>query len=423
MNPNGTWVRLARTCPTCKQRTKPVLQTYRQEESDYEVLSGSDGCDLQPVGHTTLQPIDGVEQPPIFEVQEYQQMQAEEFEMPDLEPAEALDIMTPPKTPEKGSDDESFGEDGAEPSNPGPFTVFGAAGATGEGESSIDMENSSSIDMENPFGGKPCGSNDLGDSSLDECPFSIVNLQLPASSDGPAPPPKTMKERAMQEADDLIEALEFYKGRLHYRDEEFVAELRAEVMAKLDFLVAEDPREVEMEMAPRAKKLKLGNFDGKNDLMAHLNVQFRMHLGVAVSSRDPDVQAACNFPTQQADAAVTDAMGLFSESIAACTDPDIEKIIALAAQTNNNLKFEAVSRCTLKQVHDLLQVRELQAAALKNATNHLAQMIVTGAFANDGGVVSWSGTDSVTMQSVCSHILKEKCKHAGATAAHVAGRG
>jgi hypothetical protein len=183
-----------------------------------------------------------------------------------------------------------------------------------------------------------------------------------------------------------------------------------------------DPREFVM-MANR-KKARTGGFENKGDILAHLNLTFRMHLGVAAGCRDPEVQEACAFLTQKAEQVQANAMTLFTESMAACRDEDIEKIIAVAGQTNNILKYDTISRTTMKQVFDMVQSKEMQLNSLKQAANLLAQLIVTGAFTSETGTTSWTGTEGFTVQSVSSHVLKEKCKHAGAAAANAAaGRG
>ena len=77
----------------------------------------------------------------------------------------------------------------------------------------------------------------------------------------------------------------------------------------------------------------------------------------------------------------------------------------------------------MKGVFALAQTKDLQNAGLKNAAVNLFVLLVANAFASDNGSIAWGG-DGTTVQAVCSHILKEKCKHAGAVAANAAaGRG
>ena len=73
----------------------------------------------------------------------------------------------------------------------------------------------------------------------------------------------------------------------------------------------------------------------------------------------------------------------------------------------------------MKQIFDLSQTRDLQNTNLKSAVNYLTQLSITGAFANDFGLVNWAG-DGNSVQVFASAILKEKCKRAGAAEADAA---
>ena len=148
-----------------------------------------------------------------------------------------------------------------------------------------------------------------------------------------------------------------------------------------------------------------------------------MLLGMLAGSRDPDVVAAANSLSQQKENALVDPMATFSNAVAGCTEQEIEKIITAACGSNTPSKYELLAKMALKGVFTLAQTKELQNAGLKNAAVNLFVLLVANAFANDNGAIAWGG-EGATVQAVCSHILKEKCKHAGAAAANAAaGRG
>ncbi len=72
----------------------------------------------------------------------------------------------------------------------------------------------------------------------------------------------------------------------------------------------------------------------------------------------------------------------------------------------------------MKFYYDMAQNKDLVNHSLRHACNYLAQVIITGAFANDGGNIAWSGDSGTsTVQSVSNAVLKEKCRRAGAAAA------
>ena len=126
--------------------------------------------------------------------------------------------------------------------------------------------------------------------------------------------------------------------------------------------------------------------------------------------------AAANFLLQQMDIAVASPVALMTESLSRCSDADIEKIIGICGHTNNNTKWDILSRATLKQVYDMIQQKDLQHASLQIACVTLMQLMVTGGWANDAGIVSWMG-EGGTVQAMVSHILKDKCMNRGAAAA------
>ncbi len=144
-----------------------------------------------------------------------------------------------------------------------------------------------------------------------------------------------------------------------------------------------------------------------------------MLLGTLAASRDPEVVAAAVSLTQQKDAALADPMGFFTNAIAGCTEQEIEKIIIAACGTNTPMKYELLAKMALKGVYSLLQTKDLQKAGLKNAAVNLFVLLVANAFASDNGAIAWGG-EGTSLQAVCSRILKEKCKHAGAVAANAA---
>ena len=67
----------------------------------------------------------------------------------------------------------------------------------------------------------------------------------------------------------------------------------------------------------------------------------------------------------------------------------------------------------------MAQTKDLQNTGLKNAATGLCSLLIAMCFAADNGSIAWGG-EGATVQGVCSHILKEKCKHAGAVAANAA---
>ena len=56
---------------------------------------------------------------------------------------------------------------------------------------------------------------------------------------------------------------------------------------------------------------------------------------------------------------------------------------------------------------------------MKLACTTLLQLIVTSGWANESGIVAWTG-EGGTVQAMVSHILKDKCMQRGAAAATAA---
>jgi hypothetical protein len=175
-------------------------------------------------------------------------------------------------------------------------------------------------------------------------------------------------------------------------------------------------------MPPRAKKSKAGITQTKSDVMAELNMQFRLALQAPLASRDPDIQAAAAAINARADLALANPLAVYTEALSMCADGDIEKIINASSGTNNISKYDLVARTTLKNYYDTAQNKDLVTNSVRHACNYLAHILVIGAFASDGGIVSWSGENGMhTVQSVSNAVLKEKCRRAGAAAAGAAG--
>ena len=117
-------------------------------------------------------------------------------------------------------------------------------------------------------------------------------------------------------------------------------------------------------------------------------------------------------------------LGVYTEALSLCADGDIEKIINASSGTNNISKYDLVARTTLKNYYDTAQNKDLVNNSVRHACNYFVQILVVGAFASDGGIVSWSGDNGThTVQSVSNAVLKEKCRRAGAAAAGAAAAG
>ena len=169
-------------------------------------------------------------------------------------------------------------------------------------------------------------------------------------------------------------------------------------------------------MPPRVKKSRTGvSYETKGDLLMSLNQTTRMHIGMA-ASRDPDLTVACVNLSQRADLVQQNPMGQFAELLSVCADDVLEKIVGMLSGTNNAMKFDHITKAVFKATFDLAQTRELQNMNLKLSANTLTQLMVTGAFANDSGLVNWAG-DGNSVQCVVSAVLKEKCKRTGAAEA------
>ena len=152
-----------------------------------------------------------------------------------------------------------------------------------------------------------------------------------------------------------------------------------------------------------------------------LNQTVRMHIGMA-ASRDPDLTAGCVNLNQRADLVQQNPMAQFAELLSVCSDDVLEKIVNILGGTNNAMKFDHITKAIYKATFDLSQTRELQNMHLKLSANTLAQLRVTGAFANDSGLVNWAG-DGNSVQCVVSTVLKDKCKPTGAAEADAARGG
>jgi hypothetical protein len=168
-------------------------------------------------------------------------------------------------------------------------------------------------------------------------------------------------------------------------------------------------------MAPRPKKARVA-VESKSDLIASLVGHMRMNCNAVAGSRDPDVAAAATFLLQQMDIAVANPVALMTESLSRCSEADIEKIIGVCGHTNNNTKWDILSRAMLKQIYEMIQQKDLQHASLKIACVTLMQLMITGGWGSDAGIVSWVG-EGGTVQAMVSHILKDKCMTRGAAAA------
>jgi hypothetical protein len=242
--------------------------------------------------------------------------------------------------------------------------------------------------------------------------------QSPPGAEGAA---EDKRSKYLMEIEILETALDFYKDRIAGFNEEFLDETRDEFFTKIatalqngDVLDAGMPRL----MPPRVKKARI-TAESKSDLMASLAGQMRMHCGAVAASTDPSTQAAMVFLNNQVQNAIDDPVGLMTESLNRCSDVDIEKILTVCGQTNNNTKWEIMSRAFLKQVYDMVQQKDLQHANLKLACTTLVQLIVTSGWAGDNGLVSWTG-EGGTVQAMVSHVLKNKCMERGAAAATAA---
>jgi hypothetical protein len=228
---------------------------------------------------------------------------------------------------------------------------------------------------------------------------------------------ETLRSQIFKEIECMRTALDSYEGRItRYNEEELEEERQTFVANSIKSLQSDSVLDdgAPQFMPPRAKKARIGA-ESKSDLIASLVGQMRMNCGAVVGSRDPDMAAASAFLLQQMDIAVANPVALMTESLSRCSEAEIEKIIGVCGNTNNNTKWEVMSRATLKQVYDMVQQKDLQHASLKIACVTLLQLIVTGGWANDTGIVSWTG-EGGTVQATVSHILKDRCMNRGAAA-------
>jgi hypothetical protein len=224
----------------------------------------------------------------------------------------------------------------------------------------------------------------------------------------------------------LKAALDSYEDRIASWNEEELEEERQTFFSKIITSLQNDSvldDGAPQFMPPRGAKRARGGvgYESKNELLLSLNQTTRMHLGMAASN-DPDVQAACLYATQRTTAAQLNPLQQFGELLSNCSDEQFEKIISLSSGTNNAMKFDYITKAFSKQVFDLVQLREMQNTNLKTGMNFLSQLMVTGAFANDLGVINWSGEGN-SLQTYASAVLKEKCRRSGAAEADAARGG
>ena len=214
-------------------------------------------------------------------------------------------------------------------------------------------------------------------------------------------------------------ALDFYEDRIRAYNEEELEEERQTYIAKTIASLQNDSvldDGAPQFMPPRAKRNKTGaTYETKNELIMSLNQTVRMHIGMA-ASRDPDMTAACINLNQRADLVQQNPMVQFAELLSVCADDVLEKIVGILSGTNNVMKFDHITKAVFMATFDLAQTRELQNMHLKLSANTLTQLMITGAFANDSGLVNWAG-DGNSVQCVVSAVLKEKCKRTGAAEA------
>ena len=131
--------------------------------------------------------------------------------------------------------------------------------------------------------------------------------------------------------------------------------------------------------------------------------------------------AAAGFVAQMADRVLAEPLATFTEAMALCSDQDIERIISLASGTNTTSKYETINKATLKQIYDMIQLKEIQVKNLKQSMDFLTQLMVANTFALENGAIAWNGEGNNTLSTVCSAVLKAKCRRAGAAEARGAG--
>ena len=225
---------------------------------------------------------------------------------------------------------------------------------------------------------------------------------------------KCLKEIAI-----LKTAFDFYEDRINNYTEEALDDERETFFAKIATSLQNDSvldDGAPQFMPPRAKKARTGaTYETKGELLMMLNQTVRMHIGMS-ASRDPDMTAACVNLNQRADLVQQNPMGQFAELLSVCADDVLEKIVGILSGTNNAMKFDHLAKGLFKATFDLAQTRELQNMNMELSVNTLTQLMVTGAFANDSGLVNWAG-DGNSVQCVVSAVLKEKCKRTGAAEA------
>jgi hypothetical protein len=247
----------------------------------------------------------------------------------------------------------------------------------------------------------------------------ITFLPGPSSStDGPG---EDLRSQCLKEIQRLEQALDFYRDRMTSYNEEELEEERQTFFTKIIEMMQNDTVLEDTEprfMPPRAKKARGGPYESKAELLIPMNQTTRMYIGTA-ASRDPDMQAACAYATQRADAVQLQPLQQFGELLSACSDEQFEKIISICSSTNNLMKFDYITKACFKQVFEMVQLREMQNTNIKLAMNSLTQQMVTGAFAAENGVVNWSGEGN-SLQMYSSAVLKEKCRRTGAAEADAA---
>ena len=116
-------------------------------------------------------------------------------------------------------------------------------------------------------------------------------------------------------------------------------------------------------------------------------------------------------------------MEALTGAIAQCSDSDLEKLVSLTGVSNTITKYDGMSKIIMKQIYDMIQMKDMQMTNLKSAVNLLTQLMTASAFATENGAIPWTGEGSqtTTVQAVCSAVLKEKCRRAGAAEARAEG--
>ena len=310
---------------------------------------------------------------------------------------EKVDIETPPKTPEQG-DNEPFseGDEGSEmetveeppsSSTAVSFTVFGTRGGTDEG------------------GGKGQSKGYMDEYGITFGADGLITQEWPSPAAGPSSstdgPGETMRSQFLKEVKCLEQTLNFYKDSLSSYNEEELEEERQTYFTRIieamqnDTLLDDGAPQF---MPPRPKKARI-TAESKTSLLASLNSTLRMNATMLGGSRDPDVVAAGLYLVQQLDLASANAGQWLTSMLDNCVEADLEKIIGCAGITNNGTKLDTITRAIMKQMYAMLQVKELEHIGVKAACSSLTQYVIANAFANDSGLVSWTGK-GMTMQWV-----------------------